>query len=94
MFKMSSSQAIPSRHIDTDYTKLTSSVPDDYLFKVYSWLSPLAGTFEKKQLDTFNIKGRQDGTGKWLLSTKEFNEWFHGTGKTLWCPGIRIDSVS
>lgn len=43
----------------------------------------------KKQLDTFNIKGRQDGTGNWLLGTEEFDDWLHGMGKTLWCPGIR-----
>ncbi|MCJ1464603.1 hypothetical protein MMC07_003216 [Pseudocyphellaria aurata] len=68
---------------------LVSAQDDEYLSKVYSWLSPLAGTFEKKQLETFNLKGRQDGTGKLLLSKKKFHEWLSGEGTTLWCPGIR-----
>ena len=68
---------------------LILSQSSEYLLKVFRWLSPLAGVFERKQLDTFNLQGRQDGVGEWLLKTKEFNDWLCGQGGILWCPGKR-----
>jgi hypothetical protein len=65
-------------------------LPDEYFLKVCNWLSPLSGEFEKKQLDTFNLKGRQDGIGNWLVETNEFKDWLNGTGKPLWCRGSRM----
>lgn len=62
---------------------------NEYLLKVFRWFSPLLGDFERKQLDTFNLKARQGGAGKWLLGTQKFNDWFLGNGKILWCPGKR-----
>jgi len=47
----------------------------------------LSGEFEKKQLDTFNLKGRQDGIDNWLVGTNEFKDWLNGIGKLLWCRG-------
>lgn len=64
---------------------------EDYISKVYEWLSPLSEEFQKKQWNTYNFKSRQDGTGKWLLATNEFNDWFSNRKKMLWCRGIRID---
>lgn len=61
----------------------------EYLLKVFKWFSPLLGDFERKQLDTFNLKARQDGIGRWLLGTQKFNDWFLGNGEILWCPGKR-----
>ena len=63
---------------------------DESLQKVYDWLSPLAGAFENKQLDTLNLKGRQDGLGKWLVETSEFKRWLSGTNETLCCCGGRM----
>ncbi|KAI9766660.1 MAG: hypothetical protein M1839_004783 [Geoglossum umbratile] len=60
-----------------------------YLSTIYDWLSPLSGRFENKQQDTFGVSGRQDGSGRLLLQTSEFNLWVEGDGrKALWCPGI------
>lgn len=61
----------------------------NYTRKVCNWLSPLSVEFQKKQLDTFNIPNRQDGTSQWFFETSEFNDWLSGTGTSLWCPGIR-----
>lgn len=66
---------------------------DDLISKIYEWLSPLSKEFHKKQSNTYNFKSRQDGTGKWLLATDEFTDWFSGRGKKLWCRGIRIDPL-
>lgn len=64
---------------------------EEYMLKIYDWLSPLSEEFQKKQSNTYNFKSRQDGTGKWLLATDEFTDWFGGKSKKLWCRGIRID---
>jgi hypothetical protein len=53
---------------------------------IVNWLSPL--NFFKKQKDVFS--SRQEGTGEWLLESKDFKDWVSDTGKTLWCPGIRL----
>lgn len=63
---------------------------DEFLHKVYDWLSPLAGVFENKHLDTINLKGRQDGLGKWLVETDEFKKWQNGTNEILCCCGGRM----
>ena len=60
---------------------------DQHMATIYEWLDPLSGDFEKKQMDVFNLNGRQDGVCKWLLKTKEFTDWISGTNKTLWCSG-------
>jgi hypothetical protein len=59
---------------------------DKECLDIIAWLSPL--DFWKKQNDVF-VK-HQEGTGKWMLASKEFNDWLLGSGTTLWCPGIRM----
>ena len=49
------------------------------------WLSPL--NFKAKQIDV--LSSRSDSTGTWILETEEFKDWAIGSGKTLWCTGIR-----
>lgn len=66
---------------------------EDYISKIYEWLSPLSEEFRKKQLSTYNFRSRQDGTGNWLLATDEFTDWLSGRTKQLWCRGIRIDPL-
>jgi hypothetical protein len=66
---------------------------DESLQNVHNWLSPLAGEFENKQLDTFNLKGRQDILGYWLLETPEFKKWMSGTGEIVWCCGERMTAL-
>ena len=51
------------------------------------WLSPLQGVFQKRQHETFNVKGRQDRCGKHLIETAAFQRWASELGKVLWCVG-------
>jgi predicted phosphoadenosine phosphosulfate sulfurtransferase len=47
--------------------------------------------FRDKQRDVF--ANHQQGTGQWLVETKEFQQWFKGQeSSTLWCPGIRMST--
>ena len=52
---------------------------------IIDWLSPLK--FEAKQSDV--LSSRSGSTGTWILETEEFKNWAVGSGKTLWCTGIR-----
>ena len=61
--------------------------------KIYDWLSPLAGDFERKQQELFNTRERQDGMARWLFKTKEFKAWFEATGQTMWCIGMRMSLI-
>ncbi|KAG4293455.1 hypothetical protein FPRO06_00040 [Fusarium proliferatum] len=51
--------------------------------EILEWLTPV--NYGPQQSDTFSQ--RQEGTGEWLLSSKEFQDWID-TGKTLFCPGV------
>lgn len=57
---------------------------------VISWLSPL--NFSTKHNDVFNR--RQNGTGRWLLEAEEFRSWLSGDKRTLWCPGLRMFTIT
>jgi hypothetical protein len=48
------------------------------------WLSPT--DFPAQQHDI--ISRRQEGTGQWLLDSREFKSWLQGSDRTLFCPGI------
>jgi hypothetical protein len=67
-------------------SRSTKIVIDKESLDIVAWLSPLH--FETKHKDVFSR--HQEGTGKWMLDSKEFNDWFSGSGRTLWCPGIRM----
>ncbi|KAF5639627.1 ankyrin repeat [Fusarium sp. NRRL 52700] len=51
--------------------------------KILEWLTPL--NYGPQQSD--NLSQRQEGTGEWLLTSKEFQNWVDN-GKTLFCPGF------
>lgn len=51
---------------------------------IEDWLS--SADFAAQTSDSINL--RQEGTGQWLLDSKEFQSWLHGTRETLFCPGI------
>ncbi|KAF5576103.1 ankyrin repeat [Fusarium pseudoanthophilum] len=51
--------------------------------EILEWLTPV--NYGPQQSDNFSQ--RQKGTGEWLLSSKEFQDWVE-TGKTLFCPGV------
>jgi hypothetical protein len=50
------------------------------------WISNL--DFSSKQNDL--LAKRQEGTGEWFLKADSFKNWFNGTEKILWCPGLRM----
>lgn len=52
---------------------------------VMEWLSPL--NFWVTQDDT--LRRRHNDTGKWIIESEIFQQWFNATGGTIWCPGIR-----
>lgn len=44
--------------------------------------------FQKKQRDVY--ARHSEGTGKWILESDEFQQWFKGDqNSTLWCYGNR-----
>ncbi|KAF5985496.1 ankyrin protein [Fusarium bulbicola] len=50
---------------------------------ILEWLTPV--NYGPQQSDNFSQ--RQEGTGEWLLSCKEFQDWVD-TRNTLFCPGV------
>jgi hypothetical protein len=71
-------------------SRSTEIAIDKESIDIVAWLSPLH--FETKQKDAFSR--HQEGTGQWMLDSKEFNDWFSGSGRTLWCPGIRMITLN
>lgn len=51
---------------------------------ILEWFSPL--NFFKTQQDIF--ERREEGTGRWLIDTPEFQNWTAGSDRTLCCFGI------
>lgn len=54
--------------------------------------SPLACDFARKHHELLHLEGRQDGIARWLIGTVAFQTWLTGSGKTIWCYGIRNDN--
>lgn len=52
--------------------------------QILRWLTPI--DFATQQNDF--ISRRQEGTGRWLLDSDEFQEWVNQSGRTMFCPGI------
>ena len=76
--------------ISSPHSEMYVESLDDELLKICDWLSPLAGQFESKQLETFSLHGRQDGMANRVLQTDEFKSWLSGTRNCLWCQGSRM----
>lgn len=62
-----------------------SGIGDPGIERIAHWLTPL--NFALAQKDYFSR--RADGTGRWVLAHNSFQEWLHGSDKTLWCHGMR-----
>jgi hypothetical protein len=54
--------------------------------KILDWLSPL--NFWNTQGETYSQA--EPGTCLWFFESTEFNSWYKGDVRTLWCPGDRI----
>ena len=58
---------------------------DDYERRIIlDWLTPI--DYGTQQSDF--IARRQDGTGRWLLESDDFQTWVEGSGLTLFCSGV------
>jgi hypothetical protein len=53
--------------------------------QIIDWLSPINFFFRQADIS----RARLAGTGGWLLDHPSFQEWKSGSGKTLWCRGMR-----
>jgi len=51
---------------------------------ITDWLTPI--DYATQQSDFINR--REEGTGRWLLDSSEFQEWLNQSKQTLFCPGI------
>ncbi|KAI2611824.1 hypothetical protein GGR54DRAFT_340768 [Hypoxylon sp. NC1633] len=51
---------------------------------ILRWLTPV--DYSSQQNDF--VRRRQAGTGRWLLSSKEYQKWLSDIKQTLFCPGI------
>jgi Cdc6-like AAA superfamily ATPase len=51
---------------------------------ILDWLTAI--DYAPQQSDFINR--RQEGTGRWLLDSTEFQEWLNTSKQTLFCPGI------
>jgi len=51
---------------------------------IMDWLTPI--DYAPQQSDF--ISRRQEGTGLWLLNSREFQDWLSSSKQTLFCPGI------
>jgi hypothetical protein len=59
---------------------------DEERIKVIDWLSPINFFLQHADIS----QARQPGTGEWLLDDPHFKDWKTGSGRTLWCHGIRV----
>lgn len=57
---------------------------DQQFLAILDWLSDT--NFPAQQNDTFSRC--QEGTGRWLLESNEYNTWIDGLEPLLFCPGI------
>lgn len=51
---------------------------------ILDWISPINSAAQQRDL----LDRRQEGTGQWLLSTNEFQQWLNDKQQVLFCPGI------
>jgi Cdc6-like AAA superfamily ATPase len=51
---------------------------------ILKWLTPVDMSTQQKDL----INRRHEGTGLWLLDSKEFKGWVDRSKQTLYCPGM------
>lgn len=57
---------------------------DSELREIEKWLSHLDFQSRHRAI----LAQTQEGTGKWLIESEEFQSWMSGANETLWCPGI------
>ncbi|KAI9830716.1 MAG: hypothetical protein M1819_005380 [Sarea resinae] len=63
--------------------EMPNSQKDRKFQEIVAWISPLS--FYTEQNDF--LARRQEGTGEWLIRTDAFQDWPHGSDRTLYCSG-------
>ncbi|KAL5088041.1 hypothetical protein Trisim1_007209 [Trichoderma cf. simile WF8] len=70
--------------IKTNVQDIRSQLQSDEDCKILEWLSD--SDYSRHHND--NICRRQEGTGQWLLNSKEYQDWLSTSKQKLFCPGI------
>lgn len=52
--------------------------------EILNWLTPVEHGPQRSDF----LRGRQPGTGQWLLKSAEYQTWLNSGKQTLFCPGI------
>ncbi|KAF3063346.1 putative ankyrin repeat protein [Trichoderma lentiforme] len=70
--------------IKTNVQDIRSQLQSEEDCKILEWLSE--SDYSRHHND--NIYRRQEGTGQWLLNSKEYQDWLSTSKQKLFCPGI------
>ncbi|OCK88365.1 uncharacterized protein K441DRAFT_700542 [Cenococcum geophilum 1.58] len=70
--------------IEDSVNRLIKHQDDTERQTILDWLTPINYAFQQSDF----IARRQEGTGQWLLSSDEFQEWLTQSGRILFCPGM------
>ena len=70
--------------IEDSVNRLIKHQDDTERQTILDWLTPINYTSQQSDF----IARRQKGTGQWLLSSNEFQEWLTQSGRILFCPGM------
>jgi Cdc6-like AAA superfamily ATPase len=70
--------------VSTSVNEVLSRQRDQEYQAILDWLSPINSTSQQSDF----IGRRQEGTGEWLLRSREFQAWVDRSNRTLFCPGI------
>ena len=73
-----------SFNVSNSYNNVITVTATDDESKMMAWLSPLGPQVRHQDICSQRI----DGIGGWLLETKEFINWYNGSGQAvLFCYG-------
>ncbi|OJJ66926.1 hypothetical protein ASPBRDRAFT_187677 [Aspergillus brasiliensis CBS 101740] len=64
--------------------QINNTIEDKAWHETLEWLTTV--NYATQQSDF--LRRRQDGTGKWLLGTDEFQQWINNDNKNILCTGI------
>ncbi|KAF7551874.1 hypothetical protein G7Z17_g4692 [Cylindrodendrum hubeiense] len=64
--------------------QLVQHQDDEDRLDLLNWLSPLDYSSDQQVF----INKRQQGTGQWLIESKQYQAWLETPGQVLFCPGI------
>ncbi|UKZ64327.1 uncharacterized protein TrAtP1_005545 [Trichoderma atroviride] len=71
-------------NIETNVKDIRSRMSSEEDLKILNWLAD--SNYSSQQNDY--LSRRQQGTGQWLLDSKEYQDWLSTDKQTLFCPGI------